>query len=280
MEVTPGDWIMIEILLRLAIEPPFRIAARAVLKHLPVSVKTRCQWELSRRPAYLLGVYAAAQEALKEQVHEISVLEFGVAGGEGLLALEHEAAAVEKETDVKIKVYGFDMGRLGLPAFIGDQRDHPDAWCPGDYPMNEEALRSRLTNRTTLIIGNVAETVGSFYAKYNPPAIGFVSFDLDLFSSTRDALQVFLLPEKKMLWHVPLYFDDIDFMFNHRFAGELLAIDDFNQRNEHIRIDRWYGVKNNRPFPDRPFHEKMFVAHDCEAIGKVKLNRTARTLPL
>lgn len=271
---------MIESLSRLAMEPPFRIVARAVLKNLSVSVRTRCRWELSRRPAYLLGVYAAAQEALKEQVREISVLEFGVAGGEGLLALEYEAAAVEKETGVNIKVYGFDMGRLGLPSFIGDHRDHPDAWCPGDYPMDEEALRGRLTSRTTLIMGNVAETVRSFYAQYNPPVIGFVSFDLDLFSSTRDALQVFLLPESKMLWHVPLYFDDIDFMFNHRFAGELLAIDDFNLRNEHIRIDRWYGVRTDRPFPERAFLEKMYVAHDCEAIGKVKLSRTARTLSL
>lgn len=271
---------MFESLSRLAMEPPFRIVARAVLKHLPVSVETRCRWELSRRPAYLLGVYAAAKEALKEEIREISVLEFGVAGGEGLLALEYDAAEVERETGVAIKVYGFDAGRSGLPSFIGDYRDHPDAWCPGDYPMDEVALRSQLTSRTTLIIGNVSETVTSFYVRYNPPTIGFVSFDLDLFSSTRDALQVFCLPEAKMLWHVPLYFDDIDFIFNHRFAGELLAIDDFNQQNKRVRIDRWHGVRTDRPFPERAFLEKMYVAHDCDAISKVKLNRTARTLPL
>ncbi|MGQ0554981.1 MAG: hypothetical protein ACT4PN_03420 [Nitrospiraceae bacterium] len=197
-----------------------------------------------------------------------------------MLALEFEAAEVEKETGVKIKVYGFDMGRLGLPSFIGDHRDHPDAWIPGDYPMDEEALCSRLTSRTTIIVGNVAETVRSFYEKFNPPAIGFVSLDFDLCSSTRDALEIFLLPEKQMLRHVPLYFDNIDFMFNHRFAGELLAIDDFNRWNEHICIDRWYGVRTDRPFPERAFLAKMYVAHDCEAIGKMKLGRTARTLPL
>ncbi|MDH4187434.1 MAG: hypothetical protein OEV08_10580 [Nitrospira sp.] len=261
-------------------EPPFRVIARAVLKYLPVSVKTRAWWELSRRPAYLLGVYTAAEQALQEKIHEISVLEFGVAGGEGLLALEQEAIAVEKETGVRIKVYGFDMGRHGLPSFIGDYRDHPDAWRPGDFPMDEEALRARLTGRTTLIIGNVAETVESFFEKFEPPPIGFVSFDLDLFSSTRDALRVFLLQDKKMLWHVPLYFDDIDVIFNHRFAGELLAIDDFNQQNDKVRIDRWHGVKAGRPFPERPFLEKLYVAHDCEAIGKVMLDRTTRTLPL
>ena len=271
---------MIEIVSRLAIEPPFRILARALLKHMPVSVKTRALWELSARPAYLLGVVTASEQARRQNIAEISVLEFGVAGGEGLLALEHEAEAVEKETGIKMKVYGFDMGRRGLPPFIGDHRDHPDAWHPGDYPMDEEALRARLTGRTTLIIGNVAETVESFFKNFDSPPIGFVSFDLDLFSSPRDALRVFLLQDKKMLWHVPLYFDDIDFIFNHRFAGELLAIDEFNQQNDKVRIDRWYGVKGGRPFQERPFLEKLYVAHDCEAIGKIMLDRTTRTLPL
>jgi len=234
---------MMEIISRLAIEPQFRILARALLKHMPVSVKTRALWELSARPAYLLGVVTAAEQARRQNVSAVSVIEFGVAGGEGLLALEHEAEAVEKETGIKMKVYGFDMGRRGLPPFIGDHRDHPDAWHPGDYPMDEEALRARLTGRTTLIIGNVAETVESFFKNFDSPPIGFVSFDLDLFSSPRDALRVFLLQDKKMLWHVPLYFDDIDFIFNHRFAGELLAIDEFNQQNDKVRIDRWYGLR-------------------------------------
>jgi len=271
---------MIQSLSRLAMEPPFRIVTRGLLKYLPVSVRTRAQWELSRRPAYLLGVYVAAQEAIKEHIQEISVIEFGVAGGEGLRALEYEAGAVERETGVKIKVYGFDMGRHGLPSFIGDYRDHPDAWRPGDYPMDEDALCTCLADRTTLIIGNVADTVAEFFKRFEPPPIGFVSFDLDLFSSTRDALQVFLLPDTKMLWHVPLYFDDIDFFFNHRFAGELLAIDEFNQRNNRVRIDRWRGVRGGRPFPERPFLEKLYVAHDCEAIGKIKLDRQTRRLPL
>lgn len=271
---------MMEAVSRLALEPPFRILARAVLKYLPVSVKTRALWELSARPAYLLGVVTAAEQARQQNISEISVLEFGVAGGAGLLALECEAKAVEKETGIKVKVYGFDMGRRGLPSFIGDHRDHPDAWCPGDYPMDEEALRARLSERTTLIIGNVNETAAGFFNHFDPPPIGFVSFDMDLFSSTRDALQVFLRRERKMLWHVPLYFDDIDFLFNHRFAGELLAIDDFNQRNDKVRIDKWYGIKAGRPFPERHFLDKMYVAHDCEAIGKVVLDRNVRTLPL
>lgn len=267
-------------LTRLAMEPPFRIVARALLKRLKVSVRTRALWELSRRPAYLLGVLTAAEQARKQRVAEISVIEFGVAGGDGLVALQEEAEAVERETGIGIRVFGFDAGARGLPTFIGDYRDHPDAWRPGDYPMDELALRARLAPRTTLILGNVRDTVRGFFRDYRPPPVGFVSFDLDLYSSTRDALQVFSLPGKRMLWNVPLYFDDIEFLFNHRFAGELLAIDEFNEANAGVKIDRWHGVRMNRPFPERPFLEKLYVAHDLEAISGTVLGRDAVTLPL
>lgn len=272
-----GRW---RFLTRLGMEPPFRIFLRALFKQLNVSAKTRALWELSKRPAYLLGVFTAAEQALKQEVPEISVIEFGVAGGEGLVALQDEAEAVERETGVQIKVYGFDAGPKGLPPLIGDYRDHPDAWQPGDFPMDETALRSRLTNRTTLILGNVTDTVAGFFKDFQPPPVGFVSFDLDLYSSTREALQIFCIPDKSMLWHVPLYFDDIEFIFNHRFAGELLAIEKFNEESGRVKIDRWYGVRIGRPFPERPFLEKLYVAHDLEAISKVVLKRETALLPL
>ena len=267
-------------LVRLGMEPPFRVFVKSLLKHLNVSAKTRGLWDLSKRPTYLMGVLAAAEQAARQKVAEISVIEFGVAGGDGLVALQREAEAVERETGVGIKVYGFDAGPQGLPAFIGDYRDHPDAWQPGDYPMNESALRRRLSARTTLILGNVGDTVPRFFNDFQPPPVGFVSFDLDLYSSTRDALQIFRVPDKKMLWHVPLYFDDIEFVFNHKFAGELLAIDEFNVECSQVKIDRWYGVRIGRPFPERPFLEKLYVAHDLEAISKAVLSRRAASLPL
>lgn len=265
---------------RLGAEPPLRILVRALLKRLPVSTRTRARWDVSPRPAYLLGLVAAANQALKQRVGEISVIEFGVAGGNGLVALEAEAAAVERETGIGIKVYGFDAGSSGLPAFIGDHRDHPDAWQAGDFPMDEVALRGRLSERTQLILGNVQETVPSFFSSQGAPPIGFVSIDLDLYSSTRDALRIFALPDTRMLWHVPLYFDDIEFMFNHRFAGELLAIDEFNQLHEDVKIDRWYGVKAGRPFPERGYLDSLYVAHDLAGVSGVELGRGSAALPL
>ena len=261
-------------------EPPFRIFARALLKYMPISVKTRAFCSMSKRPVYLLGLLTAAEQAISQNVSEISVIEFGVAGGDGLVTMQNEAAAVEKETGVRIKVYGFDMGAEGLPDFIGDYRDHPEAWQPGDFAMDEAALRSRFSDRTTLILGNVKETVPEFFEAHKPPPIGFVSFDLDLYSSTRDALRLFTLPDKKLLWHVPLYFDDIEFLFNHKYAGEPLAINEFNEESHPVKIDQWYGVRAGRPFPEQGFFDKLYVAHDLEATSKVKLNRDTVNLPL
>ncbi len=269
-----------DLMRRLGMEPPIRILVRALLRGLPVSVQTRARWELSKRPVYLLGVLTAAEQAAKQNLKEVAVVEFGVAGGDGLVALQEEAAAVERATGIHIKVYGFDMGSRGLPTFIGDHRDHPDVWRPGDFPMDESHLRSRLDDRTTLILGNVNETLAGFFRAHAPPPVGFVSFDLDLYSSTRDALRIFTLPDKSMLWHVPVYFDDIDFLFNNRFAGELLAIAEFNDANDGVKIDKWYGVGIDRPFPERPFLDKLFVAHDLDAVSRVKLDRVAGMLPL
>lgn len=264
---------------RLAKEPPFRILARAILKRVPVSVETRALWELSERPQYLVGVLAGAREARRHGIDEICVAEFGVAGGTGLLALEEAAAAVEREAGVRIKVYGFDNGPSGLPPGTGDYRDHPDWWKPGDFPMDVEKLKRRLTPRTQLILGDVAETVDRFVEEVQDAPLGFASFDLDLYSSTRAALRIISHEKRRILMNVPLYFDDIAFLVNHRFAGELLAIEEFNEEGN-VKIDRWYGIRNNRPFPERPFLERMYVAHDLDAITRCSLSRANVRLDL
>lgn len=274
-QVTERSWLE-----RLAMEPPFRILARAILKRANCAAERRALWELSPRPAYLLGVYAAAVQALSQNVSEISVVELGVAGGNGLIALQNEAESIEQELGVGIRVFGFDSGGAGLPSGTGDYRDHPDFWAPGDFAMDEENLRRRLSERTCLILGDVRETVPRFYADSDPPPLGFISFDLDLYSSTRDALGLLRSPERRMLRQVPIYFDDIEFIFNHRFAGELLAIDEFNSESSEVKIDQWYGVRAGRAFPERGFLEKMYVAHDLAAISRATVDRPTRSLPI
>jgi hypothetical protein len=257
-------------------EPPLRLLSRVCVKYLSNSIRSKADWDAVARPNYLNGVLRAADQALSEGVKEMAVVEFGVAAGAGLVALQDCAEAVEKETGVKISVYGFDAGG-GLPELCGDYRDHPDWWAPMDYPMNEAALRKRLAPRTELILGNVKTTVPQFLRRLSVP-IGFVSFDLDLYSSTMDAFKIFSEPGKKMLRRVTIYFDDINFFFNHEFAGERLAINEFNAANSGVKIDKWRGLSNNRVFREHSWLDQMYVAHDLDAISQVKLSRAKSVL--
>src|SRR5262245_38736609 len=159
---------------RLVEEAPFRIFSRALVKRLAKSVRTKSKWDAVSRPHYLMGVLTAADHAAREGTPVISVVEFGVAGGNGLLALDEYAAAVERETGVKVAIYGFDTGQ-GIPSMSADYRDHPDQWRPGDYSMDEQELRQRLSERATLVIGDVKETVPKFVSNMQYPPIGFVA---------------------------------------------------------------------------------------------------------
>jgi hypothetical protein len=266
------------ILRRIAVEPPFRLFVKHALALLPGSVETRARWDLSPRPPYLVGTLFAADRARVQGIPEISVIEFGVAGGDGLLALQAEAEAVERATGVAIRVYGFDAGPGGLPSFCGDYRDHPDMWKPGDYPMDVDRLRSRLAPRTTLILGDIRDNIDRFREDHDPSPIGFMSIDVDLYSSTAAALRALdLCP---LLRYVAIYCDDIAMWPCNRWAGELLALDEFNQKHTHLKIDRWRGLRDGRPFPESSWIERMFLCHDLESISKCVLSRQALHLSL
>ena len=262
----------------LAYEPPFRLLVKWALAMLPCSVERRAAWDLSERPHYLSGLLFAAHQAKRQEIQEFSAIEFGVAGGRGLVALQNEAEAVERATGISIRVFGFDAGAGGLPSFCGDYRDHPDIFQPGDFPMDETKIRKSLTPRTTLILGDIRQTIENFRGDHDPSPIGFVSIDLDLYSSTVAALRLFdLCP---ILMHVAMYFDEIDMPLAHHWAGERLAIAEFNERHAKLKIDRWWGLRARRPFPERRELNGMFICHDLDAISKFKLNRQTARLPL
>ena len=119
-----------ECLTRLSMEPPIRLFTKGLLSRVRASIWTRKLWELSERPDYLCGLVASAFLARDQGIQDIIAIEFGGAGGEGLLTLQREAEAVKQEIGVAIKVVGFDSGR-GLPELTGDYRDHPDYWKEG-----------------------------------------------------------------------------------------------------------------------------------------------------
>ena len=254
-------------------EPPIRLLVRRLVRVLPFGLRRKAWWDAAARPHYLHGVLYAAEQARREGRPSVAVIEFGVAEGAGLLAMQAYAAAVERESGVEVRVYGFDTGR-GLPTGTGDHRDHPDVWKAGDFPMDEAALRPRLAARTTLVLGDLATTaMGQTFAA----PIGFAALDLDLYSSTAAALQVLLREDVARLRRVALYVDDVEGASYHRFAGALLAIEEFNRGSAQVKIDRWRGVQGGRPFPDAHWLRRMYVAHDLGAIGGVTLDRGPAT---
>lgn len=180
------------------------------------------------RPHYAYIVYQAADLARRLGKDRISVLEFGVAGGRGLLNLEMQADRVKQITGVTVEVYGFDTGE-GLPPPI-DHRDLPNVWRAAHFRMDQEALRKRLRH-AKLVLGNVTQTVPGFAESHSPAPIGAISFDLDYYSSTIDALRIFDLPAEFRLPRVFCYFDDIyssDLGHVSPGAGVPLAINEFN----------------------------------------------------
>jgi hypothetical protein len=221
-------------------------------------------WEILSRetspyPQYLWGAMCAAGLAAALGYERITVIEFGVAGGNGLLELERVAGWVERRSGVGIDVVGFDIG-TGLPR-PQDHRDLPNLWSEGHYPMNSEALQARLST-ARLELGAVADTVPAFLAQH-PAPIGFVSFDLDLYSSTTEALRIFEAEPALLLPRVMCYFDDIIGFSHGDFTGERLAIREFNARHQKRKLSRLYGLRYVL-MQDRWWTEMMFMLHDFE----------------
>ena len=108
------------------------------------SPKFRYQIGAIWRPHYAYLVYNAAQLAAHCRLsHDrVSVIEFGVAGGRGLLALEQHANWVETVFPVKIEIYGFDTGEgvCLLPRIIGISSIF---WKPGFFRMDPDDLKSK-----------------------------------------------------------------------------------------------------------------------------------------
>lgn len=252
-------------------EPPIRQVVKAAARLLPVSVRTKDRWNAADRPQYLAGVLYAADQARREGRGAISAIEFGVAEGYGLLALQAHADDVERETGVRINVYGFDTGG-GMLTGTGDHRDHPDVWQAGDYAMDVPALKARLTARTQLVLGEIRETAA---LQIIPEPLGFVAIDVDYYSSTVDALRILTRPDVSRLHRVAMYFDDLSAHYNHRWAGEPLAIEEFNAASMTVKIDAWRGLRAGRPFPDAPWLDAMYLAHDLAAISRARLTRGA-----
>lgn len=247
--------------LQLFNEPfPVRVLCRVIARRLHIgSYSFRLSIGAVVRPNYAYLVNQAARLAARLGQPKVSIFEFGVAGGAGLLALEYHAEEAEKLYPVKIEIYGFDTGK-GLPEPI-DYRDMLYHYRPGFYEMDVPKLQARL-KRAKLILGNVTSTLKEFFAEYNPAPVGAVSHDLDFYSSTVTALQLFETGSTHFLPRVFCYFDDViggETELFGDFTGQRLAIRDFNDSHSKIKLTPIYYLRTNPAA--RRWHHQMWSLH-------------------
>lgn len=184
------------------------------------------------RMHYAYCIYSAALEARKLGYKKFSVLEFGVAGGNGLRNCEFHAEAISRLLDVEIEIYGFDWTN-GLPIKNLGYKDMVNIWPGGSFKMDVDLLKQRLKS-AKLVLGDIHETTKTFINDYEPAPIGCMLIDVDYYSSTKPILKFIDNEDKFFLPRVSMYFDDI--ITDYEFQGEQLAICEFNRLYDKYKI--------------------------------------------
>jgi hypothetical protein len=211
------------------------------------------------RPNYTWGVLQAAYQAKVLGIPRISVMECGVAGGNGLIAMEYAADLAEQELGVGIDVWGFDTG-AGLPPPL-DYRDQPNLWAESNFRMDVDKLKKRL-RRAQLKLGLIGETMPIFLAS-NPAPIGFISIDVDYYTSTLDVFKALEANQSALMPRIHCYFDDITGFTHSEFTGERLAINEFNDSHTTRKIAPIYGLRFFLPkaYANEAWSEAMYIAY-------------------
>jgi len=209
-------------------------------------------------------ILQCAKNARALGIDSVTLIEFGVAAGAGLLNMARIAASVTRATGVKFKIYGFDTGS-GMPA-ARDYRDHPDLYQQSDFPMDAAKLRAVLPANVELVIGDVSATVPDFLARIDPTSpIGYVVLDLDYYTSTCEALGIFRdVDARKYLPVTLVYLDDISHERHNSWCGELLAIREFNAEPLMRKIERHAFLESERIFKRASWLNHVYYLHTLD----------------
>jgi len=250
--------------IKLLLDPyPIRTLVRKIIRRFRFgSYYSRLRLGCVDGPHYGYCLYNGAMLAKKLGYSGISVLEFGVAGGRGLLNLEYHAKHIRELLSLNIDIFGFDTGE-GLPEPL-DYRDLPYLWKETHYKMDVQKLREKLTT-AKLVLGDVGETVEPFLEKFKPYPIAAIMFDLDFYSSTVDALRILESDEKYFLPRVFCYFDDVtgnEISLYNEFTGERLAINEFNQTHKEKKFAQAYHLLNRKVLDD--WYQRIWIFHSFE----------------
>jgi hypothetical protein len=213
------------------------------------------------RPAYAFGLWLATLQAKELGIDRLSVFEFGVATGAGLINLCNICEIMTKSTDMQYDIYGFDSD-IGMPALSGGYKDHPELWHEGQFLVDHDAIREKLPENAKLISGDIATTLGPFCEEFLSPEapVGFVSVDVDLYSSTLSVFELFKQENPEIYLPVSImYLDDInDLLTNNSWCGEMLAVREWNEQHELRKMEEMRIRQNHSP---AGWHDHIYGYH-------------------
>lgn len=213
------------------------------------------------RPHYAWCMLRSVDLAKRLGYSKISGIEFGVAGGNGLVFMRRFADALQEKTGIAIECYGFDTGS-GMPEPEGP-RDLPYWFRQSQYAMEVKRLEERLGN-VHLVIGDIRDTVSRFVEEYNPAPIGFIFNDTDYYSSTFASLQLFnhaISNPDNFMPRIFQYYDDIIGSAWEMYGtsnGQLAAVEDFNNIQQHTKIHLNQNLLRDT---HRPWRYQIYYCH-------------------
>jgi hypothetical protein len=193
-----------------------------------------------RRPHYVWGAVQGLNLARMLGMKRVSFVEFGVAGGNGLTALESIAETLGPIFDVDVEIHGFDAV-VGMPKAT-DHRDVPNLFREGFYPMDKEKLELKL-KQSKLHLGMIEETLPQFLST-RPAPVAFLAFDFCFYTATSGALRVFDADPCLLMPRVHCFFRNTLGPTEGDFNGERLAITEFNANHEMKKISQVYGLQH------------------------------------
>ena len=258
---------------------PLHLNVIALFVYVFGSLRKKIAYDLVIRPQHAYGLLNAADQAKLRGFNEVTIIEFGVANGAGLMNLIAIAEKVTKMTGVKIHIYGFDTGE-GMPEPI-DYRDHPEYYNTGDFPMNKALLEEKIKGKAKIIYGPIKEKISEFISNISEKApIGFVSIDVDYYSSTKEVLELFKAKAISFLPLTYVYLDDIFMPHHNEKCGELLAISEFNNEQPLRQISYHRFFENQRIFKNANWVKQLYYFHVLDHPYRSELKRNRNTYVL
>ncbi|MEO8174667.1 MAG: hypothetical protein ABI581_16345 [Sediminibacterium sp.] len=239
------------------------------------SFRKRVAYDLIPRQPYAFSILAAADSAKANGINKITIIEFGVAAGAGLLNMCWIAERVTKETGVEFEIIGFDGG-AGMPP-PRSYKDHPEKYFTGDFPLtNREQLLKSLPDNARILFGELTPSIEQFKNEIKYP-IGFVSVDVDYYWSAQECMEIFVFPPEHYLPIVYTYFDDVQDIDDNEFCGELLAIKEFNKVTEYRKVASANCLANLRIFKQPVWLNQIYLTHifdhEFRSIEFIKANK-------